>query len=137
MLITCATKCPDESLIDLKKVHKHCADFTISNLIHDTSRENFLSIVQDGLIKPGDKRKNYKNLGSHRISWWGLNISPPETEYYKTNMTKVISEAKDTDSDERVELLSSRPFSHGIIVWKIQDFNTYRGSVGLLQSIGK
>ena len=56
---------------ELRKIHRDHARFTFSELIHDTSLENFINILEQGKMKPENDR-TVKKLGTYRFTWWGM-----------------------------------------------------------------
>ena len=62
----------------LEAIHKGTAQFEITDVIHNTSLDNFLSILDERKIRPG-KTKEIKGVGNFRMSWWGLNFTKDTT----------------------------------------------------------
>ena len=100
----------------LEKVHKGHAHFPISHLAHDTNGVAGVNILKDEKIT-GGREKEFKGVGLYHFSWWGLAFNKNETEDYKMHITEAINSklGENKVDDQRVELLSSHPFS-----WKVK-----------------
>ena len=113
-------KVSDKVKTELKEKHQHYARFKIKELAHNTSLDKFLSIVNGGIIRPGEEkpiRGLYKdNPGKEEsicLSWWGLSFNKEKTETYRNEMRSVLRLAGiDYNSEpQKISLLNSGPFS--------------------------
>ena len=66
----------------LMKIHRDYANFEITDLVHSTSLDNFVSIIKKGMITPGREKPiwglykdNPLREESFRMSWWGLSFN--------------------------------------------------------------
>ena len=99
----------------LKETHARYAHFPITHLLHDTKRENVLTILINETMKKG-RVKKYKlseKEQSYHFSWWGLAFDENQTKNYRESMTKAINIMlrENETKHQQVELLSSHPFS--------------------------
>ena len=99
----------------LKETHARYAHFPITHLVHDTKRENVLSILIDETMKKGREKKYEisEKEQSYHFSWWGLAFDENQTKNYRESMTKaIISKLRENETKhQQVELLSNHPFS--------------------------
>ena len=85
--------------------HQKNARFEITHLVHNTSLDNFLNIVNEGKIRPG-KEKEIKGIGTYRMSWWGLSFNKQITRTYYTEMKTALEHG----GIHKLSLLNSPPF---------------------------
>ena len=93
----------------LTKIHKNFAKFSISNLVHYTSVENYASILKECIVRPG-KRRLLGDLGSFQLSWWSLSYDP-QTDAECITYVDAMEERGSPNLGEYKKLLRSCPFS--------------------------
>ena len=99
--------CTDKQL---ENTHRDHAKFRISSLVHYTSANNYMNILQEGKIRPGQTRQ-LGALGSFQLSWWSLSFSP-ETDEDCLAYVGAMSQNGSPRPSEYRKLLKSEPFSH-------------------------
>ena len=105
-------KVSDKVKSSLKNTHQDYAQFEMRDLVHNTSLDDFLSIIEESLIRPSKKERQIEGIGTFHLSWWGLSFDKEITRRYKSEMQKVLFGAGiDYESKpQRIQLLNSSPF---------------------------
>ena len=132
----------DKVKSELKKKQQDHAQFEIRDLVHNTSLDDFLSIIEESIIRPSKKERQIEGIGTFRLSWWGLSFDKEITRRYKSEMQKVLFEAGiDYESKhQRIQLLNSSPFcqpsrygNFRIVIPVSKMIEYYEGSFGECQ----